>query len=388
MAKNKSDPEDAKKNTGGAPVTGSFNEAMIRRAIESSAMGRALGASQLEFPKVQVPSLEDLKVTIEEGPAPTQQEVEDAFLLACYRQAERRPRKENEATEDGDELSVDLVAFCESQIVPFSAGKGVLLDPTGNEPFEGLYEQVVGTPVGHNTHAELLLPEDFPAVDFQGKRAIFAVQVTAATQVKESDPADPAFLKRLGLGISHEEIGEALGKRLAEERAFEDYLLAAKGVLEVLRERAQVEISDQLLDQEIGLRWREEEGQILSELDLPPEHRDTALQGWMSSPDLREQTRELITNSLLLAAVAQQEGYLLEKAEVDGALGGVAKGMGITPKALAGHLAQSSGAAQSFMEGVGYFHIVSRLLERATVEFVPPDGADGADGPKEAAAPR
>ena len=120
----------------------------IRRwATAPSARGRRQQARDLE---VTAPSLDGLTVTLPAPKPVTEQALLELLQEQLYAAALRLPRVARRRSKRTTSCVLDVVAYCDGQIVPFMVLEGLKLDPLHDQALPGLREQLVGARGRHD----------------------------------------------------------------------------------------------------------------------------------------------------------------------------------------------------------------------------------------------
>ena len=115
---------------------------------------------------------------------------------------------------------------------------------------EGFEEQVVGMNVGESKDIEVTFPEDYSAKELAGKKAVFNVTLKEL-KAKELLPLDDDFAKDVSEFETLDELKQDIKTKLEEQaKSVEEGSLKAS-IVNKLKEVAEVEIPDVMIDQEI-----------------------------------------------------------------------------------------------------------------------------------------
>ena len=259
-------------------------------------------------------------------------EVERELEELRLRRAPLEDEPEGARAGDGSVLTVSYEGRIDGQ--PFEGGsaEGAQVEIGSGRLVPGFEDGLRGATAGERREVSVTFPDDYAAEDLRGKHAAFAVEVRAL-QRRRLPALDDAFAKELGEeGI---ETIEALRGRLREaitqrrERAAQETL--RRSLLDALLERTAFEVPPGLVDRQLSQRLSRAHDQ-LHEL-MPHEELHARLDEWRVSwrPEAEREVRE----SLLLEAVAAQQGFAADDAEVAARLEAIAREQGIAPARLA-----------------------------------------------------
>ncbi|KFA88407.1 hypothetical protein Q664_40980 [Archangium violaceum Cb vi76] len=296
------------------PERGTMDE--IKGLLNKIPAALALDNAPVKLPEVQAPSLEGL--TAELSPRPiTQDDLLERLAELVRGQARRRDRTGEETVALGDEVLLDTIGYAQGRILPFSVRENgwALVNPDPLLP--GFYEALVGRQVGLSVDIALTLPPDHPVEALRGVPARFLVDVKQARELTLPDPGSPEFIASLGRGGTLPEVMRHLGEELAKERLDEAEREAREQVLDVLVERARVEVPTALVDEEIRRRWVEAERPLLQRKAFEPDELQQALDAWLQDPLTRADAARRLGIALVLAAIARRDRIQPQREALD-----------------------------------------------------------------------
>ena len=149
------------------------------------------------LPEVGKPSIDDIaldRLTVEPDDAAVTQQIKQ--LASQSRRWEDAPGKHR--AETGDLVVMDFEGEVDGK--PFEGGKGeeMQVEIGTGRLIPGFEEQLVGAKAGDTREINVTFPEDYPAENLKGKKAIFAVSVKAVKSGADNQ-VDDEFAKSLGL---------------------------------------------------------------------------------------------------------------------------------------------------------------------------------------------
>ncbi len=369
-----SDPKNPKSKNGanGAAATPSASDArrnFLERAMQESSISR-IGAGG-RFPDVAAPSLDALTVKLEPPAQVTEGVLSDRFIELQYESALRLPRVNGEVVDADDEVTVDTVAYVDGELVPFTVLEGQLLSPLYDEAMPGLREALVGEMVGQVVVVEVEIPQKHPVERFRGKSAMFSVRIVGAAEVEPFEVDSPEFLEAADAGDSVDAVLETLANEWNDEEQLRLYNKGMHTLMEELIARAHVTIEASAIDREIGRRWQEREGRLLSRLQLPQEQHEAALNGWLQNAELRKEVEHGLASTLVLRAVALKE-KLTDAADVRAYFDDLAPSMNISATAFRASFEKDAEpeTAKQMVDSLSYVRAAELVwgLAPATVE--------------------
>jgi trigger factor len=241
---------------------------------------------------------------------------------------------------------------------PFKGGSGknvtVALGHEGYLP--GFTEQLSGMKKGEEKRFSLAFPADYPRKELAGRTAEFQVTVKEVKKRRLPDLNDE-FAKSVGdvdtLAALREKVKEQLLQR--KQRAQESELRRA--LMEKLVAQHPVEVPEAMAERETAA--------VLEEFLMTMRATGGRIEGLPDSPDaLRARAAEIgrrrVQESLLLEAVARQEGLTAAPEEVEAEV-----------RNLAAATRQEPGAADRILaDPVRRAAMTGRILERKALDFL------------------
>lgn len=319
------------------------------------------------LPVVEAPSLSGLVVEVSAPP-----EITREALLARYeafvRQASpRRPRAGGEKVGAGDEVLIDVVGTAGGHVLPLSAHQGLWVEALPNPPLAAFGPSLVGLTVGARSRVDLMLPFDYPVVALRGEIATFDVEVRAATEVRTLDPSAPDFIPTLNRGETLDQVMRSLLDEMQAEAAQSLRQQVLDKALDLLRERAPIEIPTALLDEELWRRWAAHEGPLLLARGLDEDELHRAQDAWVQHPGLRADAARRLHISLVLGAIALRDGIAPTHENIAPYLEAVASEMGLTLDQAREALRQDPGQAAVVLQQIHHLLVVDHVLARVEV---------------------
>jgi trigger factor len=264
---------------------------------------------------------------------------------------------------------LNLAGYSEGRLIPFSVKTNVWL-PLEPEPLlPGLYEAIVGQVPTQGLVVDITLPDDYPVESLRGAPARFLVHVQAAREVTYPELESPEFLQLFGRGKTIEEATLSVIEQMKEEHTQLLLLQARQQVLGEVALRTEVEISPELVSEEIRRRWGATEGVSVAELNFSDEEQEESLNTWLQDESLRQEVELRLRIALALGAIVQRDGLTLTPAHVEKVLRDEAEAQGLSPAAVAASL-KAEPEHQARIEQVAW-HImaVDYVMKKAKIEF-------------------
>ncbi len=258
---------------------------------------------------------------------------------------------------------------------PFKGGSGknqtLILGHGGYLP--GFEEQIAGMQKGDSRQFRLVFPEDSPRKDLAGRTADFTVTMKEVKKRRVPE-LNAEFARTVGDVESLAALRDKLRQQLSERKAREQEVELKRTLLEKLASAHAVELPEALVEaeaasflQDLAATVRATGGRIRGLPGNAEELRAKAL----------EMARRRVKESLLLEAVARQEGLTVSDAEMDAEIqamisaysagGGTVGGAG----GGTGGGAEGGAAVRRAMEDPGRrADLLARLLARKALELL------------------
>ncbi len=266
--------------------------------------------------EVKLPDYKKFKVVKKTEPV-TDQEVEKVVDDLLARDAVKNEVKR--AAADGDEVTIDFTGVDAKSKEGIDGAKGedyplVLGSSTFIPGFE---PELVGLSAGESKTFAVTFPKDYGAKELQSKKVEFSVTVKAVKE-RVLPKLDADFVAKLGPFKAAAELRADIRKQIGTEKDRQAQQQFESEVLELLGQKAQVEIPQVLVDQEIdrmdedekrnlmyrGQTWEEH---LKAEGKTEEEHRESH----------REQATLRVKTGIALGEVAEKEGVRVSQEEFD-----------------------------------------------------------------------
>jgi trigger factor len=310
-------------------------------------------------PKVELPAYDQLSATVDD--VEVGDDDVDAQLATLQDRFATLTGVERPA-EDGDYVSLDLVATIDGEPVPGGEASGISYEVGSGTMLPGLDDAVRSLSAGE----EATFTSDLVAGEHAGKSADVTVTVRSV-KVKEVPDLDDDFAQTASEFDSIEELRADTRARLERARRLEQGVEARDAVLEAFLEQVDVPAPDSAVEAELGWRRQSIEAQLQQsgltmEQYLESEER--------SAEDLEQELREAaetaVKAQLALDAVADAEQIGVNDAELTEQVVRRAQGMGVTPEQYAQQVMQNQQLGALVAE-VRRGKALAHLLEVATV---------------------
>lgn len=284
---------------------------------------------------------------------------------------------EGGTVQEGSFAVIDFEGFIDGEPLEGGKGEGHTLEIGSNRFIPGFEEQLIGAPVGETRDIKVTFPEDYHAEQLRGKEASFNVTVKDLKK-KEYPELNDDFAKQVSdrfqtLQELRDDITNKL-KDAAERQAERDWRNA---ILEAVANAAEVELPEVLVHRRIHTLI-EDFAQTLQYQGLNVETymRVTGKDAETLHKEFGEPAQKQVKLDLVMEAVAKQQGFAVDEAEIDAQFDVMAQQMG-------------GGSALAEMQRSPEYreHVRESLLKQKAIDHVlalnrpPADGADaGQDG--------
>jgi trigger factor len=257
------------------------------------------------------------------------EDVEEELEALRERRAPLADEPEGCAAARGHTLVIDYFGTIEGQAFDGGTAEGAILELGTGRFIPGFEEQLEGATAGEDRQIQVRFPDDYGAEHLAGKEAVFTVHVVRI-QRRELPELDDAFAKELGEFETIEELRSRIRADLLAMRERAAQATLRRTLMDALLERTAFEVPpgmvERRLDQRVAMA-RQQLGQAIPEDEL-----EGRLAEWREEwrPGAERDVRE----SLLLEAVAREEGCEVEDSEVDERVEQMARDQGIDPARL------------------------------------------------------
>jgi trigger factor len=211
-----------------------------------------LSVSLEVLPKIEVPSLEGLKLEKLVVPVKDEQVEESLKNLAEQQKRFETPEKAKSAAE-GDQVICDFVGKLDGK--EFEGGKAErqAIEIGAGRLIPGFEEQLVGAKPGEERTITVTFPDDYPAEELKGREATFDVTVHEVNVPAKTEVNDD-FAKELGLeGL--EQLRNLLRGQLEQETAGLTRTQMKRALLDQLAAAHDFEVPPSMVEAEFSQIW-------------------------------------------------------------------------------------------------------------------------------------
>ncbi|MFT3712138.1 MAG: hypothetical protein QM817_31225 [Archangium sp.] len=270
--------------------------------------------AQLQLPVAIAPSLDALVV---KAPKVVPFTAEDLMLFADQLARERAPkmkRKYGEKLQLGDVAVIDVLAYHQGKLLPFSARQGMEIEVGAGDSLPWLDESLLECAVGDGLELPVTLPNDELVEAMRGAEVTYLVDVVSAYRVELPSVDSADFLSLLSRkATTLDGAMEELSEQLEAQRIAEAWEEARECVIDELVRRTEVTLSPELVDEEIKRAWMRVELPLLESKGFEPDELREALSGWLGDGPTRTDAERRLRLALGVKAFAEKEQLTFDK---------------------------------------------------------------------------
>lgn len=239
-------------------------------------------------------------------------------VLAQYREAQAQlVTVDRDTVEEGDYALIDFEGYLDGQPFPGGAAKDYTLHIGSGQFVPGFEEQLIGAKVGEETELTVTFPDNYHSLDLAGKETTFKVTVRSI-KVKELPELDDEFAKDVSDKETLAELRADIRERLAKEAERRADERMRNKIVEIVTERAEVNVPDILVDRESEAMVDE----FLHSLYHQGVDPDTYLErNNLTKDDLKKdvapEALRRTKTSLVIDAIGEAEGITVSDEEID-----------------------------------------------------------------------
>jgi len=233
-----------------------------------------------------------------------------------------------------DQVIIDFVGRMDG--VEFEGGTGtnypLLLGSGAFVP--GFEDQLIGSKQGDNVQVKLTMPEKYQAAELAGKEVEFDVDINEIKR-KELPALDDDFAKEVGDYETLSALKDFLRERLEDRARHEATQKLRQQVLEAVLDKAEVDIPEIMIKNEIEAMVRQMENRFAQQGLKFADYLDYASKSLDDiGAEMRPEAEKNVKTELLLDTVTQVENISVEEAEMEAEIAQLAKVYGQEEKGL------------------------------------------------------
>ncbi|MBI5155876.1 trigger factor [Candidatus Peregrinibacteria bacterium] len=272
----------------------------------------------VERPEVTVKGIDKMKIESKEIKVDEKdvKKVINSVLIDA-----RTTKEVDRAANSGDQITIDFSgADSEGKAVPGFAGNAYAVVIGEAHLLPGFEDQLIGLKKGDDKKFSLPLPEGHPAENLKGKTLTFSVKTTKIEEVSLPELTDALVKEKLGMD-SAAAFKKRVEDSLSEQEKNSERLRRERLLLDEIRNRTQVELAPELIDEELR--------SILHELEEDLKRQSKTFADWMKEQgkdqkevekDLRNRAQDRLKLRLGMSSIIEEKKIAVTPEEMKTAL--------------------------------------------------------------------
>ncbi|MGY1650863.1 trigger factor [Geodermatophilus sp. SYSU D01119] len=311
-------------------------------------------------PKIELPSLEDLSVTVDDVEV-TDEEIDEQ--IAVMRERFAMLTAVERAAQDGDHVSLDLEARVDGEVLEDGTTSGMSYEVGSGSLMEGLDDAVRGLSADESATFQT----DLHQGAYAGRQADVTVTVRSV-KAKDLPELDDEFASTASEFDTLAELRDDVRTRLGRAKTMQQGAQARDKLVEHLLEATEVPVPEGLVAREV--EWRNQS--LSQELQRAGMTWETFLQaGGVESreaydADLAKQVEEAVRTQFILDAVADAREITVDNDDLSAQIMAQASRQRVSPEQYAQQLQQGGNIAE-FVADVRRTKALAQLLEQTTI---------------------
>ncbi|MGX5656698.1 trigger factor [Geodermatophilus nigrescens] len=311
-------------------------------------------------PKIELPSLDDLAVTVDDVEV-TDEEIDEQ--VAVMRERFAMLTAVERAAEDGDHVSLDLEARVDDEVLEDGTTSGMSYEVGSGSLMEGLDDAVRGLSADESA----TFRTDLHQGPYAGQQADVTVTVRSV-KAKDLPELDDEFASTASEFDTLAELRDDVRTRLGRAKTMQQGAQARDKLVEHLLEATEVPVPEGLVAREV--EWRNQS--LSQELQRAGMTWETFLQaGGVESreaydADLSKQVEEAVRTQFILDAVADAREITVDNDDLSAQIMAQASRQRVSPEQYAQQLQQGGNIAE-FVADVRRTKALAQLLEQTTI---------------------
>jgi trigger factor len=311
-------------------------------------------------PKVELPSLDDLSVTVDDAEV-TDEEIDQQ--ISVMRERFGMLTGVDRPAQDGDFVSIDLEAKLGDEVLEDGSTTGMSYEVGSGNLMEGLDDAVRGLSADES--------KTFQTALLQGPNAGETADVTVtvrSVKTKELPELDDEFASTASEFDTLEELREDVRTRLARTKVLQQGAQARDKLVEHLLETVEVPIPATLVDREIEFRDRAMESELQQAgMDWDSFFQMAGVENREAyDAEQRKNIEEAVRTQFILDAIADAREVTVDNEDLSAQIMAQAQRNRMSPEQYAQQLQQGGDIAE-FVADVRRTKVLARLLEETTI---------------------
>ncbi|MBF0580265.1 trigger factor [Erysipelotrichaceae bacterium RD49] len=250
----------------------------------------------------------------------TDEQVDDAIKFIARKYAEQELADEGEEAKEGDAVEIDFEGSIDGVPFPGGTAKGASVVIGAHEYIPGFEDGLVGVKSGDEKDITVTFPEDYNSADLAGKEAVFHINVHDIYHVVTPELNDEFAAKQTELKDANtmDELKETIKTNLTnneQAQADDEYMTA---LFTTLRDSSEVEIPEVMVKSEIDNELKNMDANMRrSGLSLDSYLKMTGGTKEMLADAMTGEAEARVFNTLILDAIAKEEGLTVTEEDID-----------------------------------------------------------------------
>lgn len=311
------------------------------------------------LPELKLGKYKGLKIAKEEK-AVTDEDVEGELKALQNSKAKLIALGEDAVAAEEDQVVIDFTGTLDG--VEFEGGSGVNYPLVlGSDAFvPGFENQLLGAQLGEKVQVKVTMPEDYHAEELAGKEVEFAVDIKEIKR-KELPALDDDFAREIGDYDSLAALKDFIRERLEDRANQESENNFRNAVLEAVRDKAEVDIPEVMIENETKAMLRQMENRFAQQ---GLKFEDYLNYAGKTVDDIKAEMRPGAENNvkteLLLDTISKVENISVEEAELEE-----------ETAQLAAVYGQEAKAVRQALENNGQLEALEQVIRhRKTMDFL------------------
>ncbi|MGY1681144.1 trigger factor [Geodermatophilus sp. SYSU D01176] len=311
-------------------------------------------------PKVELPSLDELAVTVDDVEV-TDEEIDQQ--ISVMRERFGMLTGVDRPAQDGDFVSIDLEATLNGEVLEDGSTTGMSYEVGSGNLMEGLDDAVRGLSADESTTFQTAL--------LQGPNAGETADVTVtvrSVKAKELPELDDEFASTASEFDTLEELREDVRTRLARTKVLQQGAQARDKLVEHLLETVEVPVPEKLVEREIEWRNRAMQNELQQAgMDWDGFLQMTGVESREAyDADQRKNIEEAVRTQFILDAIADAREVTVDNEDLSAQIMAQAQRNRMSPEQYAQQLQQGGNIAE-FVADVRRTKTLAQLLEQTTI---------------------
>lgn len=241
----------------------------------------------------------------------------DKDIEATRKKNARLITVEDRPIENGDIAVIDFEGFCDGVAFPGGKGENYELEIGSGSFIPGFEDQLIGAEKDADVDVNVTFPKEYHAADLAGKDATFKVKVHEI-KTREYPELDDDFASEVSEFETMDEYRKSVKERLEKATEEKAKTETENAIVEKAVEASSVDIPDAMIEAQVD-RMVNDFAQRLAyqgmNLDMYLQYTGSTMETFREG--FKEQAEKQVRNSLVIEAIAKEEGIEANQEEID-----------------------------------------------------------------------